>query len=42
MDEKNYERMVAEIQQLKKNLNAEKISHEATLKQLEASYDLNQ
>lgn len=34
--------MVLEIQQLKKALNTEKLAHEATLNQLEASYELNQ
>ena len=34
MNETNYERMVLEIQSLKKFLNSEKLAHEATLNQL--------
>lgn len=42
MEQANYERCLLEIQQLKKSVAAEKLAHEATLNQLESSYDLNQ
>lgn len=37
----SYEKMLTEIQNLRKAFTSEKISHESTLSQLEASHKLN-
>lgn len=40
--DQDYDRLVTEIQQLKKTCNNEKLAHQGTIDQLQVSYDLNQ
>lgn len=40
--DKGYENLVIQVQNLKKALNAEKLSHQTTVSQLETSYKLNE